>query len=189
METIGPEKLLFDLIPILEKVGIKYFITGGLAVSVWGRPRATFDIDIVVQMVSPQLKPLAQALKKMSSAGYLDEETALDAINNKGEFSFIDSDTGFKIDFWVLKEGKETDIAYGRRITKVIGKQKIYFISPEDLVVNKLLWHRESDSSRHLEDIESIIKISKNIDLTYIKKRIKDGESLNVFLGLLNKNK
>jgi len=43
METISPEKLLIKITKILESLNIKYFITGGFAVSVWGRPRATFD--------------------------------------------------------------------------------------------------------------------------------------------------
>lgn len=38
------EKLLIKIAEILEKLSVDYFVTGGFAVSVWGRPRATFDI-------------------------------------------------------------------------------------------------------------------------------------------------
>ena len=50
-EIINPGKLLVKVAPILDQLCIAYFVTGGFAVSVWGRPRATFDVDIVVQLV------------------------------------------------------------------------------------------------------------------------------------------
>jgi len=169
MEITNLEKLLFKIIPIFEKLGIKYFITGGFAVSVWGKPRATFDIDIVVELIEPKISFLAKALRKISQAGYIDEETAKEAIKNKKEFNFIDPETGLKIDFWIMKDDKRAKIEYSRRIVKKINGQRIYFISPEDLILNKLLWHKETQSSRHLEDVESILKFSK-VDLNYLKK-------------------
>jgi len=75
-EIINPGKLLVKVAPILDQLGIAYFVTGGFAVSVWGRPRATFDVDIVVQLVEPQMASLAKALRRISEAGYVDEDTA-----------------------------------------------------------------------------------------------------------------
>ena len=45
----------------------------------------------------------------------------------------------------------------------------------EDLILSKLVWYRESQSSRHLEDAESVIKISgKKLDFKYLRKRAKE---------------
>lgn len=44
------------------------------------------------------------------------------------------------------------------------------FTSPEDLILIKLKWYKESESSRQREDIESILQITKNLDLTYLKE-------------------
>jgi hypothetical protein len=171
METAGPEELLIKVIPILETLKIEYCITGGLAVSVWGRPRATFDIDIVIKMVEPQVNSLAKALRKISEAGYIDENAAKEAIQHKGEFNFIDSESGLKVDFWVAKKDKLSLLELKRKRLKKIGGQNIYFISPEDLILSKLQWYQESESTRHLEDIESVLKISgKILDKQYLKK-------------------
>ncbi|MEK7154002.1 MAG: hypothetical protein AAB792_00395, partial [Patescibacteria group bacterium] len=43
-----------------------------------------------------------------------------------------------------------------------------YFVSPEDLILSKLLWYKKSQSTRHLEDVESVLKISK-VDKKYLK--------------------
>ncbi len=104
MEISSQEKLLIKIAKILSDLEIKYFVTGGFAVSVWGRPRATFDIDIIVKLIEPHAVPLAKALKEISKAGYADENMIKDAIRHNGEFNFIDPNSGLKIDFWVTEE-------------------------------------------------------------------------------------
>lgn len=172
METINPGNLLLKVAPILEEFKIDYYVTGGFAVSVWGRPRATFDIDIVVKLLEPKVEPLAKALRKISKFGYIDEEAAREALRRKGEFNFIDPETGIKVDFWIEKGDETARAEFKKRVLKKIDKQKVYFISPEDLVLSKLVWYKKSESSRHLEDAESVFKISgKKLDKNYIKKR------------------
>jgi len=60
METTSHEKLLVQIASILERFDIEYLVTGGFAVSVWGRPRATFDIDIVIKLGEPKVALLAK---------------------------------------------------------------------------------------------------------------------------------
>lgn len=171
MKTINPEELLIKIASILDKIGIDYFITGGFAVCVWGRPRATFDIDIVIQLIEPQIAQLAKALRELSQAGYIDENMAKDAINKKGEFNFIDGETGLKVDFWVNKNDEFDALRFKRKKAEIVGGQKVYFISPEDLILTKLQWREKSGSTRQLEDAESILKISgKNLDMKYLRK-------------------
>jgi len=43
-----PAELLAKIVEILEDLKIPYAITGGFAISVWGNPRSTNDIDIIV---------------------------------------------------------------------------------------------------------------------------------------------
>jgi len=190
MDTINPENLLLKVAFILDELGLDYYVTGGFAVSVWGRPRATFDVDIVINLIEPKVGPLARALRKVSKFGYIDEETVREAINTRNEFNFFDPETGVKIDFWVVKNDERTRIQFKRRIAKKIDKQKIYFISPEDLILNKLLWHKESRSTRHLEDIESVFRISgKKLDTKYIKQWAAKLDILDTLETLLKDKK
>lgn len=93
----------------------------------------------------------------------------------EGEFNFIHPESGIKVDFWVIKSSdpigrKELK----RKIARNFDSQKIYFISPEDLILNKLRWFRESESSRHLEDIKSVLKISgEKVNFAYLKSEAK----------------
>jgi len=172
MEISSQEKILVKIAKILDSLGIKYFVTGGFAVSIWGRPRATFDIDIVIKIIEPQVSKLARAWRSISKAGYADENMIRDAIRNKGEFNFIDPDSCLKVDFWVKKESDNPPEFKNRKLEKISG-QNVYFISPEDLILSKLQWYRLSCSDRHIEDVKSVISISgKRLDKKYLNRWI-----------------
>ena len=182
------QELLKKIAEIMEDLELNYCLTGGFAVSVWGRPRSTFDIDIVIQLKTEKIKPLIKKLRRLSSSGYIEESTVKEAMERGGEFNFIHPESGMKVDFWVIKKGdligqKELE----RKIARNFSGQKIYFISPEDLILSKLRWFKESESSRHLEDIESILKISREkIDFDYLKSEAKKQDSLDILLKLVN---
>lgn len=184
MEISDQEKLLYAITDILSNLKIDYFITGGMAVSVWGRPRATFDIDIIVNLIEPKAVLLARAFKKISKAGYADEEMSKDAIKNRGEFNFIDSSSGIKVDFWVKKDDERSLLEFKNRKLKNINGHNIYFISPEDLILSKLLWRKQGGGEKHVEDIVSIFIISGDkLDMDYLKKW---AGKLDVFVELKN---
>src|SRR3989338_4575834 len=99
MEQIDPRKLLARVAEVLNRLRIPYLVTGGMAVFVWGRPRYTADIDIIVELGMVNADKLAGALSSLSEAGYIDENTIQRAILRNGEFNFIDGESGIKVDF------------------------------------------------------------------------------------------
>ena len=167
------EKLLRKITKILDSLGISYIITGGIAVVVWGRPRFTADIDIVVELLPKHLDKLAVALLKIDKEAYVDKQMMQRAFERKGEFNFIHPASGLKVDFWVLKDELFDRTRIKRRKIKKIGSTKIYLTSPEDLILIKLLWHAKTESTRQLEDIESVLRIQKKLNWSYLKKWAK----------------
>lgn len=162
MENIDPRKLLVEIAAILDKNRIPYLITGGMAVFVWGRPRFTADIDLVVELSIDKLESLESALKSLDKTGYVDIDAMREALAKNGEFNFIDGKTGMKVDFWVSTNDAFDRSRLKRRVAKEIIGHDVYFSSPEDLILSKLRWWRETGSSRHKEDIASIVSISGN---------------------------
>jgi hypothetical protein len=122
-------------------------------------------------------------LKKISKFGYLDKDVARYATKHNGEFNFIDPETGMKVDFWVAKKDKMSELKYKNRIVRKISNKNIYFISPEDLIISKLLWYKETMSNRHIEDVQSVIKISK-LNKKYLKNIAKELGIINILEDL-----
>lgn len=176
------EDLLKTIAGILDKLEIKYAITGGMAVSVWGRPRSTADIDIIVELLPKNIDLLSKELLSVDKDVYVSEEAMREALENNGEFNFIHPQSGLKVDFWVAKNKDEIS----RHVAKEIEGKEVYFISPEDLVLSKLRWYGISHSTRQLEDIESVFAISK-VDLDFIKAEAKKQGTMEILDELINK--
>ena len=186
-EEIDPRHLLKKIAEILEILKIPYAITGGMAIYIWGRPRFTADIDIILELREKDVALFMKALKQIDKAGYVDANAMRRAIERRGEFNFIDNVSGVKVDFWVIGEDEFSRLKLKRRIPKMILGEKAYFLSPEDLILSKLLWSKESESELQLKDVESILKFQKKLDLDYLRKWAKSHGTISNLEELLKK--
>lgn len=179
------EDLLVKIAKILDKLKIPYVITGGMAVSVWGRPRSTADIDIVVELMQKNISTLAKKLLSLDKDVYVSEDAIKEALELKGEFNFIHPQSQLKVDFWIVKDAfNKQEIQ--RALPQSFEGYDIQFVSPEDLILSKLLWYKDSNSTRQLEDIQSVLAISK-IDLKYIKNWAERQGTLGILKKLINR--
>ena len=185
MEITG---VLAKISAVLSEAKIPYAVTGGVAVTVWGRARYTADVDIIVDIAPQKIKQLVSALLKIDTGVYLDidVETPIDIIKQRGGFNLIHSQSGVKADFIIKKDDEFSRLEIKQAIKKNFHGQKICFISPEDLILIKLQWYKNSNSTRHLEDAESILKITE-VDLEYIKKWAGEQATIEILENLLEK--
>lgn len=179
------EKLFKKVINRLQKVGIPHMVTGGLAVTVWGRPRSTVDIDIVIDLKEKDKDKIIKIFKKDF---YIDGEAIDLALSKMFFFNIIELESNVKVDFYLLKQNEYGKIRFERRKRRKILGMNIDIISPEDLILIKLKWYKEVESERHLEDIESILKIQKKLDWAYLKKWAKLYSTLKILESLRRKN-
>jgi hypothetical protein len=71
-------------------------------------------------------------------------------------FNIIDHKSGFKADFVVLRNTEFRRTEFNRRTeVNFLGKD-IYVVSPEDLLISKLIWIQELQSSLQIEDIKNL---------------------------------
>lgn len=162
------EDVLLEVLDLLDKLKIPYALTGGLAVSFYGHPRSTHDFDLVIQ-IPPGPTIIKKLLKAFGSDYYISEEGVIDALLHKTLFNIIHQETGLKIDLWILKGTEYDREAFSRRkINKALGK-KIFMLSAEDMILNKLLWYKVSEIDKHLKDAKGIYEIQKEkIDNKYL---------------------
>lgn len=159
------------LAQIFEEQKISYLITGGVAVTIWGAPRYTADVDLVVEIAErDKIQQLAEALKRAFPKAYIDTCQALDAWERKSEFNVIESVSGVKIDFWLAK-GEFDKARIKRAWAKNIKGKMVKFISPEDLIISKLIWSKKAGGSwRQIDDVKSVLAVQgKELDFDYLK--------------------
>jgi len=165
----------------LKKAEISYMVSGGVAVSYWGFPRTTHDIDIVIEAKKEDKEKIVALFEKDF---YISPEAAEDAIETRFTFNIIHHQSGLKVDFWLVKKEPFGILEFKRRLRKKIFDKEIFIISPEDLVLTKLLAYKETRSHRRLEDAESILKSSK-VDLKYIKNWAEKQSTIKILEEIL----
>ncbi|MCB0284148.1 MAG: hypothetical protein H6627_12820 [Calditrichae bacterium] len=165
---MSQQELLVKVVSELEKLNITYFITGSIASTIQGEPRATHDIDLVVNINTSQISEFTQLFQMPDY--YLDEEAAQDALKKKGMFNLIDTNSGDKIDFWILTNDPFDQSRFRRRIKINAFNRELNVSSPEDTILMKLKWAKLSGGSeKQLNDCRSIFEFQKdNLDFTYI---------------------
>lgn len=156
----------------LARLNIRYAIVGSFASSVWGEPRFTQDIDIVVALNLEHAESICQAFP--APKFYVSEAVARDAVERHGQFNVIHPSSGNKIDFMIAGDGSWSASQLQRaRLLPVFPGVEVRFAAPEDVILGKLIYfyYRESGSDKHLRDIAGILKISGEIiDRQYVER-------------------
>jgi len=113
------------------------------------------------------------------SGYYISEEAVRDAIKRKSIFNIIDHQSGFKADFVILKNEPYRITEFSRRIQTDFYGTPIFIVSAEDLLLSKLIWIQEIQSSLQKEDIVNLVSL-ENLDWQYIHHWVKELQ-LNTF--------
>jgi len=139
------------LLSALNAHKVKYLIVGGYAVSQHAQPRATKDLDILIQPAPKNGAALYKALLDFGApvAGY----SAADFIE-KGKF-FRMGNPPIAIDILPEIDGIEFNAAWKNRVTARLDQDtglKAHFISSSDLIAAKLASGRPQD----IADVEAL---------------------------------
>ena len=156
------KELTIKLIEILKKTKIPYMFTGGIASNYYGFTRATFDIDLVIGLEEKYIKPLVKRLKILKFD--LKEEDIQILLEITNRFMTRSPLTEHRVDFWIPKTEFEKE-AFKRRRREVLFKRRVWLVSPEDIILMKLLSWR----GRDIEDVIGILTRQKErLDTNYL---------------------
>ncbi|WP_300600137.1 hypothetical protein [Niabella sp.] len=143
-------------------------LSGSVAMGIYVIPRATRDFDIVALIQEKDIDDFAKAFK---TGFYCEPDAIKDAIKNHGLFNIIDFESGYKADFVILKNTEYRQEEFSRRKAIDFWGKQIYVVTAEDLLLSKLIWIQDLQSSIQQEDIRQLAQL-ENLDIAYIHKWI-----------------
>lgn len=151
----------------LDAAGISYMITGSIAAGHYAQPRMTRDLDLVVD-----LKPLdaARVVALFGAEFDCSLDSIRGAIDRRGMFNLIHTAAIVKVDFVVRKNAPYRSEEFNRRRPVDIDGQTMWMVSPEDLVLSKLLWAKDSHSELQLRDVRQILMAQPALDRAYVDR-------------------
>jgi hypothetical protein len=164
-------ELLASAVAALEAEGVPYMLTGSLASSFHGEPRATRDIDFVIDPDGDALDRLVSRLR--GQGWYVDGEAAQTALAERGQFNAIAGDA--KLDFMVRKDRPFSIEEFGRRRRVRLPDAEATIVSVEDLILAKLQWGSETGSDRQLRDVAGMVEVAGDqLDRRYVERWAAD---------------
>ena len=151
----------------LDAAGIPYMVTGSIAAGHYGQPRFTRDIDLVVELEPDDAERIATLF---GDAFECDREVIRSAIARQSLFNLIHIEAIVKVDFVVRKSTAYRLEEFGHRRLTVIDDQPMWIVSPEDLILSKLLWAKDNHSELQLRDVRHIISAQHGLDWPYVER-------------------
>jgi hypothetical protein len=142
-------------------------LSGSIAMGLYTVPRMTRDIDFIIHL---QAKNVDVFVNSFKDGFYCDRDAIKEAIEGPVKmFNIIDHATGYKADFVVLKDDPFRQEEFNRRLRVTYFGKTIYVVSPEDLLLSKLIWIQDFQSAIQMEDIKNLTVVN-NLDWDYISK-------------------
>ena len=160
-----------SVIQKLEEKGIPYMVVGSVAAMIYGEPRLTHDLDLVIDVL-PKDAIKFEPLFPLEEFYCPPLEVLQSEIIHRGQFNLIHPETGLKIDLMIRKETEHALTEFHRRRKAPFWQGfEVYIASPEDIIIKKLDFYRQGGSAKHLTDIRGILAHTE-VDETYMQEWI-----------------
>lgn len=162
-------KALWEIVESLESKQINYAVMGGLAVRALAIPRPTNDVDLTIQCTEVELPNLLRSweseaiqVPEIYLNGWLDRVGGMPLVKLKTR---INSDYTVDLDIFLCETPFQQSLL-ARRIKAEIGDgRSLWVVSPEDLVLLKLIANRPRD----LVDVTDLLFIQGQLDESYMQ--------------------
>lgn len=150
---------------VLRDRGVRWYLFGAQAVIVWGRPRMSADVDITVELGPEEAPGLLEEMKEQGFVARKQEGLQSFVLRTR-VLPLLHEPTEFPLDVVFAGPGLEEGFLERAREVEV-GGDPIPVISPEDLLVGKILAGRSKD----LEDVRGVLEQrGAELDLDHVRQ-------------------
>ena len=182
------ENLFSIFITPFNNASIKYMTTGSVGSIMYGEPRLTHDIDLVLFLTHDDIKKMNSIF--LIDDFYMQPEEVMKietARSSRGHFNIIHNDTGYKADIYLI--GNDPLLIWGfkhRRKLK-LGESYIWVASPEYIIIQEMAFWEEGQHQKHLNDISAMLKIQcENISKKEIIEKLTSTLQIEKFKELVD---
>jgi hypothetical protein len=162
------QDLAEGLVSFFEEHDIDYMLMGGIAVRFWGIPRPTFDVDFTLSVKPDQVPWLCERFEEQGfSVHEAHKKGFLDLLKGMNKFGVVRYAAGreVRVDMFLVTTSYQEE-ALGRRVRAKLNGKEVWLISPEDLILHKLVASRPRD----LADVIDILSVNATVDTNYLRK-------------------
>ncbi len=159
--------LLADLAAVMRRRRLRWYVFGAQAAVAYGRPRMTGDVDVTVDLKQEEPHML---LDELSSAGFaLRIDLSEDFLRESRLLPLVHTPTAMPVDLVIAGSSLHAEFLARRRFVD-IGGLRVPMLSPEDLVVTKILAGRPKD----IEDVRGVLLEQPRLNIESVRELLRD---------------
>ena len=145
----------------LNRAEIEYMVTGGLAAVVYGHPRLTLDVDLVMRLSTRDAATFGALWPPdefyAPPPEVIEEERTRTA---HGHFNVIHNESTMRADVYIAGTDELSGWALQHRAVRHVEGEAVQFAPIEYVIVSKLRYFHMGGSDRHLRDIARMVEVS-----------------------------
>jgi hypothetical protein len=165
---MSQEAFLAEVADKLNAAGVPFMVTGSHGSGYHGQPRATNDLDLVIDPTAAQLDTFVASL---GDDYYVSADAAREALSRRSMFNIINLKLGWKVDLIIRKNRPFSIEEFGRRQAGSIQGCQVPIVSPEDVILSKLEWDLITASDRQIRDALQVAMAKWTVlDQAYLHK-------------------
>ena len=152
----------------LEILGLPYCITGSVAAGLYGEPRLTDDIDIVLLLAVANIQPFKQTFPETEFYVPPDETLVTEITRgSRGQFNLINNADMARADIYIAARDPLHKWALDHRRRETLDGEPAWIAPPEYVILRKLEAFREGGGEKHPRDIAMMLRITA-IDRVFV---------------------
>jgi hypothetical protein len=146
----------------LDTAGLDYMVSGSVASMVYGEPRLTNDIDIILHLDANSASLIAGAFPPAAFYSPPEEIIVIESRRRRrGHFNLIHHETGHKADIYLADDDPLHVWGFSKRRRIALAQDKALWVAPPEYVIlRKLEYFKEGGSEKHRNDIQGILEAS-----------------------------
>src|SRR5262245_35348258 len=154
---------------VLQAAGLESMVIGGLAVAVWGEPRATRGADIKLRLTRNDRSRLLAAMP----ADSYEIPSESDELLQRFGFLFIRDTDGIRIDLLLSETAFDLEAVGRNQTVEVLPGLTPRICAPEDLIIYKMISTRARD---HADVPGIILRQRGKLDNLYVERWLRQFE-------------
>lgn len=184
---VSATSLVLRMIDMFDQMTIPYMLVGSYSSNYYGRPRSTRDADFVIVVSDEQISKLRIGLLPDF---HLDAQMSFETVTMHTRYVITHHETAFKIELFLLTADAYSQERFKRRRHVDFEGRRAWLPTPEDVIVQKVLWGKTARRSKDIEDVQQVLGLQReNLDLTYIRHWCDRLETRDLFEKLLASTK
>lgn len=157
------QSVAIEMVKTLDRCGFPYMVVGALSSNLYGIPRSTKDVDMVIEI--PRQKRIEDLRTELPENFRLNLQASFELVTGTVKYEITVSNPKYLVELFLLSDDAHDKARFSRRNQVLIDGVVVSVPTIEDVVVTKLRWFRLKDQ----QDIKNIIGIQKErLDWDYV---------------------